>query len=119
MNFAVIHNQESGKNVAIFVHDPETGRLIYKVRPADALLQKMLDILSDRSVVVTEEDAFHGYTKRRRILRTDDDYLRHFVDKTIHTPYEIKSMEMSDDIDSADLMADQLYDEKVSFRGAL
>lgn len=118
MHWAVIRNLESDKNVAVLVHDEVDARLVYKIRPADALLQKSLDIFSERSVVVQEEDEEHGFMKRRRVLREDADFLTHFIDRTIQHPYEVRSMSSSEDESSADSVADRVYDDQVSFQEA-
>lgn len=118
IHWAIIRNLESDKNIAVLVHDEDTGRIVYKIRPSDALLQKSLDIFVDRSVVVQEEDPVLGFMKRRRILKTDPDYLAHFVDKAIDYPYEIRSLASSEDETSMDQVADEMYEDQVAFREA-
>lgn len=102
----------NGRDVAVLVHDVEGGRLLYRVRPSDALFQKALDLLAGRELIHHEEDPEHGFGRRRRILRDDPDYLRHFIDRAVPPPYQPGQIETHDD-GSADRLVDEVYDARV------
>ena len=116
IHLTLIRDLKSGKLVAVIGHDSLTRQVVYRVRPADALLQKALDTLSDRDVAVQEEGV--GFVKRRRILRSDEDFLMHFLDKAIQHPYEPCSIDTAEQ-GILDTLVDEKYSSDVDFKEAV
>jgi len=95
MRYAIIRNAESNKNVAVVIHDSNTGRVVFKCRPTDWPLQRSFDLWIDRPIIIQEPIEFkteHKFVARRKVVRFDNDYLRYLLDRMIKRPYEVRSV---------------------------
>jgi len=121
--FAVIRDKETDKNVAVVAHDPDLGRIVYKVRDPGDAIERALSLNYDRSLIVLEPVSVNGATimKRRRSVPKDMDYLHHLLDKAVKLPYEVRTLrtvETSEGLDSyVDKLADQLTAKQVKQSG--
>ena len=106
----VIANQETGKSVAVMLHEPGTGRVLMKCRPGDQSLMKMFDLWRVRLLVGQIRQDLNGvkFTRRVKILPTDPFYGPALADKIVRSPYAVrftKSLETA----SVDSLLDSSY----------
>jgi hypothetical protein len=115
ITWAIIRN-EHGVGIAVVLHDTEAKRIVYKVRPGDALLHKALDILVDRDVVVLEDNPLLGCVQRRVVQLDDEKYLPHFLDRAVQHPYTVTWMEKVESEGRLDIddLADSLHADHVA-----
>jgi hypothetical protein len=101
----VIRNRETDKNVAIMLHCPELGRVLFKCRPSDSSLMKTFSVHNDKSVIVQVLEQMRGkkFLRRYRVIPTDLDYGRHLSDRFVFRPYEVRFVQVVDthSLDSA------------------
>jgi len=114
--FAIIRNRESDVDVAVVVHDTETGRVVIKCRAADWPLQRAFDTWVDRPLIVHEPRDVRGVTVtvRRKVVRFDRVYLDHLLDRCIKRPYDVRAVSESGSTIRIDDLADQKAAEMFS-----
>jgi hypothetical protein len=113
INYALIRNIETDKNIAVIAHSPEVGRVVFKVRDSDSnLLERALGFHYDRSIIVQEPVEINGFTisKRRRSIPKDRDYLNNLLDKAVRVPYEVRLFSETDE-GQLDTFLDKLAEE--------
>lgn len=107
MQYATI-TDGSGKNVALVVHDPGSGRLVFKGKQGSEL-NKSFDFARDRPVVTLEK--LNNSLIRRKLQPSQTEYLRALLDRCIHIPYKVKSIEDSSGSHRLDSLSDKLEEE--------
>lgn len=106
----VVRNRESDKNVAIMLHCPENGRVLFKCRPSDSSLMKTFSIHQSKSVIVQVQEQMRGkkFLRRYRVIPTDIDYGRHLIDRFVFRPYEVRFAQVVDEV-SLDVALDEYF----------
>lgn len=95
----------SGKDVAIIAHQPNVGRVVFK-GDTDSALYKAFAIARDKPVVIhyTEQ----GVNLRRKIVPKEEEYLRVLLDRVVHSPYEVRTIQPADTTLRLDAFADAM-----------
>jgi len=105
MNYAII--SKNNKKVAVVIHNPKEGRVVFKGNPTSDLYQAF-SLVYGKPVVVTDQEGKSSF--RRKIVQSDKDYLSYLTDKFVHFPYVVSSVE-SNDSNRIDDVADKLEKE--------
>lgn len=109
-------NADSGKNAAIAIHDPELGRVVFKCKRSEFALQQAFDAWANRGAVmpaiIVQQATRLGAggpvaVVRKKIVRSDDEYLDHLLDKFVRRPYEVRSITNSRSTIRLDEFVDQ------------
>ena len=115
--YVIIRNRESDRNVAVLVHEPKLGRVVFKVRSADWPLQRAFDVWADRTLTVQQPEKLpKGPTVlvRKKIVRFDDRYADHLADRFVRRPYEVRATVESRSTIRLDDYADKTFKEVVT-----
>ncbi len=93
MKYAVIQT-EAGKPAAIIAHDTESGRTVIKCKDSDWALQAALDYWVERPLIVQVSEKLGGsfVQVRKKIVRFDEAYLGHLLDRVVMRPYSVRSV---------------------------
>jgi hypothetical protein len=107
IQYAVIRSG-AGKDTAIVVHDTQAQRVVFK-GDVGGDLYKAFSVAYERAVVVPIE---HGNAiLRRKILPSQEEYLRALTSKFVHHPYEVRTIQTADGTQRLDSLADKLASE--------
>jgi hypothetical protein len=98
----------NAKPVALIVHDPKAGRVVFKGKQGSEL-EKSFSFALDRPVVTLENR--NGSQIRRKLLPTQTEYLRPLLDRFVHIPYKVKSIEDATGSHRLDSLSDKLEQE--------
>jgi hypothetical protein len=104
MLLAVISNSQ-GKPQAIVVHDPKSGRVVFK---GSDELHRSFEACVDKPVVLTEIK--DGVQLRHKLPKSDPNYLKKLLDGFVHLPFKaiLEEISGSHRIDSlADSLAEK------------
>lgn len=115
--YIVIRNRDNDRNVAVLVHEPQLGRVVFKVRPADWPLQRAFDVWADRTLTVQQPEKLpRGPTVmvRKKIVRQDERYADYLVDRFVRRPYEARATVVSRSTIRLDDFADKTFREVVT-----
>ena len=113
-NVIVLSHEDSDKTVGVFIHDPESGRVLLKVRPSDQSLMQTFALWQNKPMIEQVRQDVRGQklTRRIRALPTDTAYGRLLVDRFVKKPYRVRfSSTMA--FDSLDAALDTLYKDFV------
>jgi hypothetical protein len=99
------------KPVSIVIHDPSSSRLVFKGPPRSEL-QTSFEFAVDRPVVILE--AKGRSQVRRKLQPSQREYLRALLDRCIHAPYKVRSIEEIHGSHRIDSLADKLEKEILS-----
>lgn len=115
INYAIVRNQETDKNVAVVAHDSSLGRVVFKVRNLGSAISRSLNLHYDRSLIVQEPELVNGLTiiKRRRSIPKDSDYLNVLLDKAVKIPYEVRHLKSIESRDKLDTFIEKLEQESM------
>ena len=115
INYAIVRDQESDRNVAVVAHDPGLARVVFKVRDPDGPIDRSLNLHYDRSLIIQEPVEINGSVimKRRRAIQKDEDYLNYLLDKAVKIPYEVRTIQQIDTSDRLDTFIDRLAKEQL------
>ena len=105
MQFAVIKSG-SGKDVAVIAHDTESKRVVFK-GAADSDLCKAFSVAYDHAVVVPIVDK-SGAVLRRKVIPSQDEYLRALLSNCVHYPYEVRTVQPIEGAQRLDAAADRI-----------
>lgn len=108
MQYAVISGA-SGKDIAVVAHDPSSARVVFK-GPSNSDLYQAFALAYGRPVVIPIEKGMA--LLRRKIIPSQDEYLRALLSKFVHHPYEVRTVNTA--VDShyrLDSLADKLAQE--------
>lgn len=115
--YIVIRNRESGKDVAVLVHEPQLRRVVFKVRSADWPLQRAFDVWADRTLTVQQPEKLpRGPTVmvRKKIVKSDASYADHLADRFVRRPYEVRATVESRSTIRLDDFANKTFREVVT-----
>jgi len=107
IQYAVIRSG-SGKDVAVVVHDTLAKRVVFKGAPEGDLYDAFADAYN-RAVVIPI--SVGGAMYRRKVLPSQEEYLRALLDKFVHSPYEVRLIQPADEGMRIDSVADKLAGE--------
>jgi hypothetical protein len=107
IQYALI-SDPAGKDVAVILHEPGIKRLVYKGKPGSDL-QRSFDFALDRPVVISE--ARGRAMVRRKLTSGQPEFLRVLLDKCIHIPFKVRSIESAEGSHRIDSLADKLEAE--------
>jgi hypothetical protein len=105
IQFAVIANRV-GKDIAIVVHDTNSGRVVVK---GDSSLQKDIGFALDRPVVITQ--ALGRAMFRQKLTSKEPTYLRALLDRSVYAPLKVRMLEEAIGSHRIDSLADKLETE--------
>lgn len=110
MKFAVIQNAQ-GRPCGVIAHDLETGRTVIKCREADWPLQAAFDYWVDRPLIVqvSQKIGDAQVQVRKKVVRFDQDFLGHLLDRVICRPYSVRDVV---DSSKSTRRLDQFLDQK-------
>ncbi len=109
-NVIVLSDEEKGKTVGVLLHQPDSGRVLLKVRPTDQSLMQTFALWQTRPMIEQVRQDIRGkkITRRLRVIPTDQAYGKLLVDRFAKKPYGVRfSTEM--EVDSLDRTLDELY----------
>jgi hypothetical protein len=107
MQYATVTNA-TGKVVALFVHDPNVGRIVYKGPPGSDIAASF-DVVASKPVVRTK--LVDGAMLRRKVLPTDPKFLAEKLNDMIFPPYKIQQLSDTTESSMLDDVADRLEKE--------
>lgn len=110
VNVLVLSNEESDKTIGVMIHDPQSGRVLLKVRPSDKSLMQTFALWRDRPLIeqVRQEIKGRKITRRLRALPKDQAYAKLLADKFVKKPYRVRFSSIMQ-LDSLDHALDKLY----------
>lgn len=110
----VVANESSDKTIGIMLHDPDSGRVLLKVRPSDQSLMKLFLLWTNKPIIeqVREEIRGKKLTRRIRMLPTEFVYATMLANRVIKPPYQVRS-QIRIVTENLDLALDQLYEDMV------
>jgi len=101
----LIQNTESNKTVGVFIHDPDSGRVLLKTRPSDSSLMQTFTLWKGKPIIEEMSDTIRGkkVTRRVRVLPTNPHYGKLLMDRFLKRPYRVRSTTrvITDHLDSA------------------
>lgn len=104
IQFAVIRSG-AGKDVAVVVHDTDARRAVFK-GDTSSDLYKAFSVVYGRALVIAVEDK--GAMLRRKVIPSQEEYLRALVSKFVHHPYDVRTVQPADHAERIDSLADKL-----------
>lgn len=107
IQFAVIRSG-AGKDVAIIAHDTQSKRVVFK-GDVDGDLYSAFSVAYDRAVVIPVSHG--GAMLRRKIIPSQEEYLRALTGKFVHFPYEVRTIQPANGSHRLDAYADKLAKE--------
>jgi len=112
---ALVRSRDNDRNLAVFGHDPASGRVVSKIAPGETVLQKLFDRYADKGVVVMVQCCVNGSTflKRERVVPTDEEYLKHLLSRFIIVPYDVRWIKRLHSMDRLDMLLDNIFSEEV------
>lgn len=114
---ALIRNRDNDMNLAVFGHDPGSGRVVGRIN--DSILQKLFNKYVDESIIIYLTEQINGsqVTRRRKVVPNDPDYLKHLLSKFIIVPYDVRWMKRCSQMERLDSLVDNIFNEEVGTDG--
>lgn len=107
IQYAVVRSG-AGKDVAVVVHDTSAQRVVFK-GDTSSDLYKAFSVAYGRAVVIPI--AKGNAILRRKVIPSQDEYLRALVSKFVHHPYEVRTVSSTDSSQRIDSFADKMSRE--------
>jgi UDP-N-acetylglucosamine 2-epimerase len=107
IQYAVIRSG-AGKDVAIVAHDTNSQRVVFK-GDTDSDLYKAFSVAYERAVVIPVEKG--TAILRRKVIPSQEEYLRALTSKFVHHPYEVRAIQTAEEAHRLDSLADKMSRE--------